>query len=253
MRILRFGLVLIVLSSLFVGCSGRVKQDPMLMLSSAEALAEGKALLEKEKYKRARDFFIHAFEAEPNSVTGREALLLAADTYYAQGGSSNLILAEAKYRDFQNRFPTSNRADYVQMQIGNSLAGRSERSDRDQSTTREAAGAFQELIRLYPTSEYVEEAEVSYAVVLGKMADHEWEVGKFYIRFGLPRAAAARFEYLLETFPEYPEKDQVLYHLGLSYARLLNVDRAGEVFAQLLEEYPDSTWTARYHKETKTQ
>ena len=90
MRILRFGLVLIILSSLFVGCSGRVKQDPMLMLSSAEALEQGKALLEKEKYKRARDFFIHAFEAEPNSVTGREALLLAADTYYAQGGSSNL-------------------------------------------------------------------------------------------------------------------------------------------------------------------
>ena len=192
MRILRFGLALIAVSSLCVGCSGRAKQDPMLMLSSAEALAEGKVLLEKEKYKSARDFFTHAFEAEPNSVTGREALLLVADTYYAQGGSSNLILAEAKYRDFQNRFPTSGRADYVQLQIGNSLAGRSERSDRDQSTTREAAGAFQELIRLYPTSEHVEEAEERYAVVLGKMAEHEWGVGKFYVRFGLPRAAAAR-------------------------------------------------------------
>lgn len=249
MRILRLGLALALLSSLVVGCSGRVKQDPMLMLSSAEALAEGKALLRKAKHKQARDYFVHAFEAEPNSVTGREALLLAADTYFAQAGTANLILAEAKYRDFQNRFPTSDRADYVQLQIANSLAGRSERSDRDQSTTRDAAAAYLELIRLYPTSEYVEEAEELYAVVLGKMADHEWEVGKFYIRFGLPRAAAARFEFLLDNYPDYPQRDQVLYHLGLSYARMLNTDRAGEIFSQLLEEYPESQWSTRLLKE----
>ena len=249
MRILRFLLLLAALSSLVTACSGKGKQDPVLLLSSAESLAEGKVLLEKEKYRRARDYFTHAFEAEPNSVTGREALLLVADTYYAQGGASNLILAEAKYRDFQNRFPTSDLADYVQLQIGNSLAGRSERSDRDQSTTRHAADAYQELIRLYPTSEYVEEAEERYDIVLGKMADHEWEVGSFYIRFGLPRAAAARFEYLLAGYPDYPSRDRVLYHLGLSYARMLNIERAEEVFDQLLDEYPDSTWSARYLKE----
>ena len=251
MKSLRILVATLALLLLTTACGGGAKNDPILRLSSAESLAEGKVYLEKEKYRRARDYFTHAFEAEPNSVTGREALLLVADTYYAQGGSANLILAEAKYRDFQNRFPTSDRADYVQLQIGNSLAGRSEKPDRDQSTTREAAAAFQELIRLYPTSEYIEEAEEKYATVLRSMADHEWEVGKFYIRFGLPRAAASRFEYLLSAYPEYPDKDRVLYHLGISYEQMLNTDKADEIQAQLQEVYPESEWTARYVKERK--
>ena len=91
---------------------------------------------------------------EPNSTIGRESLLLAADTYYLQGNNANYIQAEAKYRDFLNRFPTSEQSAYVQFQIANSLAKRMERPDRDQAVTRKALEAYQDLIRLYPTSEY---------------------------------------------------------------------------------------------------
>ena len=44
------------------------------------------------------------------------------DALYLAGGEQNYIRAEAKYRDFQNRFPTSQRGDYVLFQIANSLA-----------------------------------------------------------------------------------------------------------------------------------
>ena len=100
-----------------------------------------------EKYDKARPYFTHAFEVEPNSTIGREALLLAADTYYLQGGTANYIQAEAKYRDFLNRFPTSEQSAYVQFQIANSLAKRMEKPDRDQNVTRKAMEAYQELIR----------------------------------------------------------------------------------------------------------
>ena len=96
---------------------------------------------------------------EPNSAVGRESLLLAADTYYLQGGTTNYVQAEAKYRDFLNRFPTSDQAAYVQFQIANSLAKRMEKPDRDQNVTRKSMEAYQELIRLYPTSEYAAQAQ----------------------------------------------------------------------------------------------
>ena len=91
---------------------------------------------------RARPYFTHAFEVEPNSAIGREALLLAADTYYLSGGSANFVQAEAKYRDFLNRFPTSDQAAYVQFQIANSLAKRMEKPDRDQNVDPQGAGGL---------------------------------------------------------------------------------------------------------------
>ena len=165
--------------------------DPILRLSAEESLATGKELLAREKYARARPYFTHAFEVEPNSAVGREALLLAADTYYLEGGSANFVQAEAKYRDFLNRFPTSEQAAYVQFQIANSLAKRMEKPDRDQTVTRKALEAYQELVRLYPTSEYAAQAQEQIEVVRANLAEHEFVVGRFYLRYGLPRRGGA--------------------------------------------------------------
>jgi outer membrane protein assembly factor BamD len=225
------------------GCRSGPKQDPILKLSAVESLSQGKTLMADKKYGRARPYLLHAFEVEPNSVTGREALLLVADTFYFEGGSTNYIQAEAKYRDFLNRFPTSDRAPYVQLQIGNSLAERMERPDRDQTTTRKALAAFEDLLRLYPTSEYAAQARDKINQVRDNLAEHEFLVGQFYFRFGLPKAAAARLEYLLATYPEYSHKDKVLYYLGRSYLKGAQPTEAAQAFKRLRAEFPDSPYT----------
>lgn len=232
-----------ILLSISVGAcrSGRTPaQDPILQLSAEESLAKGKELLATEKYARARPYFTHAFEVEPNSAIGREGLLLAADTYYQEGGPSNYIQAEAKYRDFLNRFPTSSQAAYVQFQIANSLAQRMEKPDRDQSVTRKALEAYQELLRLYPTSEFAVRAEEQIKVVRANLAEHEFVVGRFYQRYGIPAAATRRFTYLLEQFHEYNEKDKVIYHLGVSYNDSGNPEEARKAFDRLRAEFPQS-------------
>lgn len=230
---------------LAVACGGRgPEDDPILRLSAEESLARGKELLEQEKYSDARPYLLHAFEVEPNSVAGRAALLLAADSFYLDGGQENYVRAESRYRDFLNRFPTSDRADYAQFQIANSLAQRAEPPDRDQTVTRQATEAYQDLLRLFPTSEHVEGAEKGLIEMRNRLAAHEWVVGHFYFRFGMFGAAASRFEYLLERYPEYPEIDRVLFYLGR--ARLQNQEptEARDVFRRLREEYPDSPWIA---------
>jgi outer membrane protein assembly factor BamD len=216
------------------------EDDPILRLSAEESLAQGKELLAKEKHGRARPYFTHAFEVEPNSAIGREALLLAADTYYLEGGSTNYVQSEAKYRDFLNRFPTSEQAPYVQFQIANSLAKRMEKPDRDQAVTRKALEAYQDLIRLYPTSEYAGQAREQIKVVQNNLAEHEFQVGRFYLRYGAAGSAALRFEYLLQTYPEFAELDKVLYHLGLAYERTNRAEDARKTFDRLRAEFPES-------------
>jgi outer membrane protein assembly factor BamD len=227
------------------GCkSGRAeREDPLMKLSATESLAEGQRLMGVEKYSQARKYLTHAFEVEPNSISGREALLLVADSLYKQGGTQNLVQAEAKYRDFLNRFPTSDRAPYVQLQIGNALAARVERPDRDQSVTRQAVAAFEDLLRLYPTSEYAAEAKQRLADVRVKLGEHEFQVARFYYRYGIPVATANRLEYLLAAYPEFAEKDKVYYYLGLALKRMGKPEEAAQWFEKLRQEFPQSGYT----------
>jgi outer membrane protein assembly factor BamD len=227
------------------GCGGLIKEDPILRLSADEALQMGKELMERGKYFRARRYLSHAFEVEPNSRTGREALLLVADAHYLQGGTSNYIQAEARYRDYLNRFPTSQQAAYSQLQIANSLAHRMEKPDRDQSASRDALAAYQELVRLYPTSEYALQADDQIQLVRQNLAEHEFLVGKFYYRVRNFWGAAKRFEFLLENFPEYPERDKIYYFLGVVYNKSRREEeqtKAQEAFDNLRAQFPDSPY-----------
>jgi outer membrane protein assembly factor BamD len=238
------GAIPLALALLLAACGGAIKEDPILRLAADESLAQGKQLLAQEKYGKARPYFTHAFEIEPNSAVGREALLLAADTFYLDGGNTNFIQAEAKYRDFLNRFPTSEQAGYVQFQIANSLASRMEKPDRDQTTTRKALEAYEDLLRLYPTSEYSAQVQEQRELVRANLAEHEYTVGRFYLRYGAPKAAVQRFEYLLATYPQYAEKDKVLFSLGIAHQQNESPEEAAKVFERLRTEYPDSRYSS---------
>ena len=243
----RATLVLIAaLAVLAAGCkSGAVKEDPLMALSAEEALAEGKALMEQEKYRRAQEYLTHAFEIEPNSASGREGLLLAADALFLNGGVSNFIKAESKYRDFLNRFPTSDRSAYVQYQMANCLIRRMRKPDRDQSISLQALAALEEVLQLYPDSEYAELAREQVGLVRQNLADHEFVVGMFNFKFRLYPAAVSRFQTVLDEYPETEGQDKALFHLGLALLKTNQWGEALETFNRLKSEHPDSPWVAK--------
>ncbi len=245
---------LLSLLTVALACGGK-REDPILRLSATEALEQGKALLDQEKYRQARKYLIHAFEVEPNSVAGREGLLLAADALFLQDRFDSYVEAEGRYRDFLNRFPTSEFADYAQFRMAASLAQRIEKPNRDQETTRKAVSSFETLIRVYPTSEWVDEARVELERVRNNLAEHEFVVGHFYFRrsgqnraVALAQAAVDRFEYLLENYPAYDQKDKILAYLCAAHHRLEQVEKAAEVCARVQREHPDSKHLDRIPK-----
>ena len=215
-------LVALMLAAVCVSCSGFGGDSRVLELSSAEALAQGKELMAQEKYGEARSYLIHAFEIEPNSVNGRDGLLLAADSMFLAGGHRNYVRAQARYRDFLNRFPTSDKAAYAQLQLGLSIARRMQRPDRDMSISAEALGAFEDVRRFYPTSEYADQAAVEAVLVEHHLARHELIVARFYMRYqryGTAFAAIDRMEKILENYPTFPETDTVLFYLCRAYSK----------------------------------
>jgi outer membrane protein assembly factor BamD len=227
------------------GCGSGVREDPILRLSAAESMIQGKGLMERKKYREARKYLAHAFEVEPNSALGREALLLSADSYYFDGGTANWIQAEAKYRDFQNRFPTSDKAAYVQFQIGRSLAERMEKPDRDQKSAAKALQAFEDLMRLYPTSDYAAQAAEQIRQVRNNLARHEYMIGVFYLRYGIPVAAVSRLEELVADYPDTDQLEPALFHLGLAYNRNGQAAEARATFDRLRREFPQGEYAAK--------
>lgn len=245
---------------LLAACGG-VKDDPILRLSSTEALEIGKQLLAEEKFNQALQHLVHAFEVEPNSETGREGLLLAADALFLRGGYQSYVEAEQRYRDFLNRFPTSDRASYAQFRLAESLFERIEKPDRDQQTAHQALTEFENVRRLYPTSQYAGQAAQKIVDVRNQLAEHEFVVGAFYFRYRTPSAAAERFKGLLEGYPDYPEPDKINAYMCLIYAQVLQrvtsdaglerFDELREACERLWNEYPDSRWIKKVPSQEK--
>lgn len=241
--ILLWGMVVAVLS--VVGCGGEGKEDPILRLSAEEALAKGQELMENKKYGQAAEYFSHAFEVAPNSATGREALLLAADSFFLDGGTANFIKAESKYQDFINRFPTSERADYVQFQVARCLREQMLKPDRDQTATRKALVAYETVLQLYPTSDYVEEIKADIEDIRQNLAEHEYRVGRYNYRRRIYPAAISRLEGVTKDYPDFREMDKVLYMLGLSFMKMKRPEEAAATFDTLRSQYPDSPFTKK--------
>ena len=90
-----------------------------LSLSKEEIFAKGEELYSRDKWAKCREYFSYVYENFPNDPLARRSLLRIADAYRKQGREVDLVEAQYKYRDFINRFPSSELADYATIQIAN--------------------------------------------------------------------------------------------------------------------------------------
>ena len=220
--------------------------DPQLAkLTKEQAFQKGEEQYAKKKYQKARTYFSYIFENFPNDPLGRRALLRVADSYFAQKDAVNLVEAQYKYRDFINRYPGSDRADYAMLQIAMVSYQQMERPDRDQQKTNEALEKFDEMLRAYPTSKLRPEAEARRQDVLDRLAKHEHIVARFYMKRKANNAAILRLNGIVERYPNYKDKDAVFFDLGTSLAAMGRKAEARLYFERVVSEFPKSEYAAR--------
>ena len=151
--------------------SFRASFDPALAKMPKEKVFQlGEEQFAKKKYQKARQYYSHVYETFPNDPLGRRALLRVADAYYEQGDSVNLVEAQYKYRDFINRYPTSDKGDYAMLQIAMVSYKQMEKPDRDQQKTHEAVEKYNDMLRTYPKSALRPDAEKRLQEALDRLA-----------------------------------------------------------------------------------
>jgi len=234
---------------LAAGCSGAKKPDKLtqelLARPKEELFEKGKALIEKKKYDQGRKYLTFVFETYPNDPLGRDALLMVADSFFKQGGSSGYTEARFRYRNYLNRYPGASRRDYARYQFALTYDKEMERPDRDQTPTREAIEQYQALIREYPTSGFAGAARERVRVLLDILAEHEFSVGYFYMRKGAATAALARFTDLEQRYPEYGARDKLYFYAARVLEKLGRRQEAERYYARLTTEFPDSEYARK--------
>jgi outer membrane protein assembly factor BamD len=220
--------------------------DPALMKMPKEKVFQlGEDQFAKKKYQKARTYYSHVYETYPNDPLGRRALLRVADTYYEQGDSVNLVEAQYKYRDFINRYPGSDRADYAMFQIAMCSYKQMERPDRDQQKTREALEKFNDALKTYPKSPLRPDMDKRMQDVLDRLARHDHIIARYYIRRRSFNAAVQRLNNIVETYPNYVERDGVFFDLGTALSGLGRTAEARLYFERVLSEFPQSVWAVK--------
>ncbi|MGH9456369.1 MAG: outer membrane protein assembly factor BamD [Thermoanaerobaculia bacterium] len=220
--------------------------DPELAnLTKEQIFEKAEQEFERENWARARRFFAYVYETYPNDPLGRRALLRVADTYFAPGDPVNLIEAQYKYRDFVNRYPASEQADYAMLQIAMVSFKQMEPPDRDQTKTYETIEKIEEMMLAYPDSPLIPEAEARLQEARDRLAKHDHLVAGFYLHRGNPKAALGRLNYLVDAYPNYENRDQVFYDLGRALEGLGRDAEARLYYERVMAEYPDSEWAAR--------
>lgn len=246
-RFLLIGAALLLLA----GCTLRRNPIDTPLLSDSEQP-------DKELFDRATNFLEHSRFTEarlllqtlintyPDSEYLAKAKLAIADSWYREGGSSNLLQAEAEYRDFITFFPTLPEAGEAQMRVAMIHYREMEKPDRDSTHARRAEQEFQKLLLTYPDGPFIPIAEQRLREVQEVLAHGAFEVGRFYFLQGADRAAQPRLKELADRYPNYSQADTALFLLARSLERLGGAEKSSEAapyYSRIVRDYPLSAHT----------
>lgn len=168
-----------------------------------------------------------------------EAQLLIGDVAYANEKYDD---ASSYYTNFLALHPTHSRASYALFQKGMCHFQDVLTIDRDQTATKKALFAFEDLLASYPDSPYSAKAKDLKAFLKKRLADRELYVAEFYFKSKNYKGALARLRDLLKNYPETGLNDAALFYIGQSYFELGEEGLAKETFKTLLTNFPESSY-----------
>src|SRR5271155_126474 len=186
---------------------------------------------DKELYTRALDDLKHSRFTEgrlalqtlintyPDSEYLAKAKLAVADSYFKEGGVSNLTQSISEYKDFRTFFPFLDEAAYAQMQIGMAHFKMMEKADRDRAQAQMAEDEFQTMLLNYPQSPLTADAAQRLREVQEVLADGDFRVARYYYSKLDTHAAGARLIELTERYPLYSQTGEALWMLGDIYMK----------------------------------
>ncbi len=194
--------------------------------------------IEHHKYEVARLTLQTLINTYPDSEYLAKAKLAIADSYYREGGMSNLTLSVKEYQDFITFFPFLDEAAYAQMQMGMAHYKRLEKPDRDRGEALAAEDALQTFLQKYPNSPLIPQAEQKLRDVQELLAEGDFRIAHYYYVKGSLKASGGRLLDLTSRYPLYSQADKANWMLAQVFERAEKGDIAARFYARIVRDYP---------------
>ena len=246
MRNLVFFLVIFLLS----GCSYfDEKEDKTKNWNADRFYAEAKGNLDAGNYAQAVDFYQRLEARYPFGKHAQQALIDLAYSYFKSEQHDASISASNR---FIKLYPQNIHVDYAYYLKGlaNFNKGKAtlqrfipdefaDESQRDPGASFEAFQDFSELIKRFPDSQYVEDAEQRMRHLRNNLAENEVHVANYYMRRGAFIAAANRARFVIENYDRTPVVPEALVIMAKAYRVLEMEDLANDAIRVLKLNYPN--------------
>ena len=214
---------------------------------SAERLyAEAKGSLDSGNYTKAIEYYEKLEGRFPFGVYGQQALLDLAYAYFKNEDTDSAVATAER---FIKLYPQNAHVDYAYYLKG--LAnfergkGFTERylpidaAQRDPGSALQAFQDFSEMVRLFPDSQYTDDAKQRMLHLRNQLADHEVNVANYYMRRGAYVAAANRARYVVEKYPKTPAVPDALVIMAKAYKIMEMNDLSADALRVLELNYPN--------------
>ncbi len=221
------------------GCATQ-KGDVKSYRSAEEMYKDGVKSYNSVHYETAETIFTDLMERYPLSPYALDGEIMLADVLYAEEKYEE---ARIYYTDFVALHPSDSKASYALFQKGMCYFRDVLSSDRDQTNTRKAIIAFDDLLKDFPDSSYSDKGAELIDFLKKRLAERELYVGRFYIKKKKYKGALSRFKVVLKEYPDSGVIDEALYYIVKSYVKLGEEELAKDVFTTLSSDYPSSSYT----------
>jgi outer membrane protein assembly factor BamD len=187
----------------------------------------------------------------PDSQYQMKAKLAIGDSWYREGGTAALTQAEQEYKDFITFFPNAPEAAEAQMRVGDIYFRQMDKPDRDYAKAVHAEEEYRLMLQQFPESTLVPQAKQRLREVQEVMATREANIAAFYGTHNNYPATIARYQTVVDTYPQFSHMDDVLVGLGDAYeaeARYVRAMKLPEAGKARLEKIYDDQAIAAYSK-----
>jgi outer membrane protein assembly factor BamD len=200
---------------------------------------QGLVFLKDGDYTKAAKRFDQLDRQYPMTEWSKKAVLMNAFANYKGAQYDDAITAAQRYIALYPQSPDAAYAAYIYASANYAMIPD---VTRDQERTLKALGAFQEIVKRWPTSEYAEDAKFKIQVTRDQLAGREMEVGRFYMKQSNYAGAVNRFKIVVGQLQQTRHVEEALSRLAECYMALGITSEAQTATAILGHNYPDSQW-----------
>ena len=247
----RSGLALLLaLSLLFLAaCGGKDKvknENAAIPGRDKELYEQAYSKAKKGRYDEARLLYNVVITTYADSEYLPLAKLAIADSFYLEGGTTNLQQAIGGYKDFAQYFPTHPKICEVKHKIAHSYMRQMGAYNRDITNARLAEQQLKSALQTCQNAPNRLALESDLKDVQQVQALHEQDIAKFYIyNRQAYKAGESRLRDIINNYKFFSYYDESLYLLGVSLVEQEQPEEASEYFTRLVRDYPNSEYAKK--------